>query len=237
MAHSETALVTGANRGLGLEFVRQLAGRGDRVLAACRRPGEAGDLRALADEHAGRVTLLQLDVADEGSIHEALKTAACAVDALSLLINNAGISGEGRQSSFGKLSQEEMLRVFRINAAGPMLVTQAARALLKAAQGAIVANITSGLGSIENTANGSWHSYRASKAALNMLTRCMAADLREHGIIAVALSPGWVQTDMGGAHADLAPEVSIRGMLEVLGGLSMRDSGGFRSHKGSEMPW
>lgn len=237
MPDSQTALVTGANRGLGLAFARQLAARGDRVLATCRRPGDADDLRALADEHDGQITILELDVADESSIAGAFDAAADEVDAVHLLVNNAGVNGDGRDSNFGDLTQEELLRVYRVNAAGPLLVTQAARELLKAAQGATVVNITSGLGSIENATNGSWHSYRASKAALNMVTRVLAADLEGDGVAVVSMNPGWVQTDMGGAHANLTPEASIGGMLEVIGGLTMDDSGSFQSWNGSAVPW
>lgn len=235
------ALVTGSNRGLGLAFTRHLLQRGHHVWATCRAPDAADALHRAGADHPDRFHPLPLDVADPSSVAAAFRTIAARTDALHLVVNNAGIDGGGRADRFGALDPERMARVFRVNAIGPALVAQHGAALLAAAARSdrlpVVANITSGLGSIAQTERGTWQSYRASKAALNMLTRLMAADLAPRGVLAVALAPGWVQTDMGGAGATLTPDESVRGMLRVLDGLSLDDCGAFLSWEGAPVPW
>jgi NAD(P)-dependent dehydrogenase (short-subunit alcohol dehydrogenase family) len=236
------ALVTGSNRGIGLELTRQLLDRGDHLFATCRRPGAADALHRLRRRYPNRIHLLTLDVADPASIESALHAIEAQTDRLHLLINNAGIDGGGRADRFGGLDPDRMMRVFRVNTIGPAQITQRATHLLAGAADsdgrAVVVNISSGLGSIAGTKGSStWQSYRASKAALNMLTRVMAFDLAEKDVIAVALSPGWVQTDMGGSHASLSPETSVTGMLRVIEGLSPEDGGAFLSWEGETVPW
>jgi NAD(P)-dependent dehydrogenase (short-subunit alcohol dehydrogenase family) len=236
------ALVTGSNRGIGLEFTRQLLARGYHVFATCRHPDAADALHALRSRYPDRLRLLALDVADPTSAESAFQAVADQTDRLHRLINNAGIDGGGRADRFGDLDPDRMARVFRVNAIGPAHIAQRATPLLATAAGdderAIVANISSGLGSIENTSGSStWQSYRASKAALNMLTRVMAFDLVEQGVLAVALTPGWVQTDMGGAHAAITPEASVTGMLHVIENLPPDESGTLLSWEGKPVPW
>ena len=170
----------------------------------------------------------------------ALDAVSAQTDRLHLLINNAGTDGGGRADRFGDLDPERMMRVFRVNTVGPAHIAQRATPLLAAVAGerAIVINISSELGSMAGT-NGSstWQSYRASKAALNMLTRVMAFDLAEQGVLAVALTPGWVQTDMGGSHAALTPETSVSGMLRVIENLLPEDRGKLLSWEGEPVPW
>lgn len=235
------ALVTGSNRGIGLEYVRQLLHRGDHVVATCRTPDAADALHDLKRDHAERLYIVPLDVAQPASIEQAFQAVESRTDALHLLVNNAGINGGGRADRFGDLDPDRMAQVLRVNTIGPSLVTQRAVDLLAAASRdrmPIVANITSGLGSIAQTKGTSaWQSYRASKAALNMLTRCMAFDLEARGVLAIAISPGWVQTDMGGAGATLTPEESVEGMLHVLEDLSLEDRGTFVTWDGRTLPW
>ena len=237
-----TVLLTGANRGLGLEFTRQLVERGEHVMATCRRPEAATSLQDIAEAHPKRVTVLPLDVADPASIDTAIRSVADTAGQLDLLINNAGINGGGSKDRWGTLEQETLMRVFAVNAAGPALLAQRAAPLLEASaqagQTPKVVNITSQLGSIARVkGTGSWYSYRASKAALNMLTRLMAFDMKSDGIIVVALHPGWVQTDMGGSNAHLTPEESVEGMLDVIESLAPEDSGTVRTWKGGTLPW
>ena len=189
-----------------------------------------------------RLHLMALDVTEAASIEQAFRAVESQAGALHLLLNNAGINGGGRADRFGDLDPERMMRVFRVNTVGPATIAQRAADLLAAAAGEdelpTVVNVTSALGSIDRTEGASaWQSYRASKAALNMLTRCMAFDLESRGVLAVAITPGWVQTDMGGAGATLTPEESVQNMLSVIDELSMADRGAFLSWKGEHMPW
>ena len=230
------SLVTGANRGLGLEFVRQLLARGDRVVATCRHPGKATALNALAGEHPGRLHVLPLDVADPRAIAELqreLLLLADDGDRLDLLVNGAGVLHSGER--FGSVSAVNLDDSFRTNAMGPFLLTQALATRL--ADGARVANITSQLGSIANTTRFGTPSYDISKAAQNMATALLAAALRERGILVVALHPGWVQTDMGGAGATVTPQDSVAGLLRVIDRLKAADSGRFLDWRGQSLPW
>jgi NAD(P)-dependent dehydrogenase (short-subunit alcohol dehydrogenase family) len=233
------ALLTGANRGLGLEWTRRLADRVDRLFATCRRPGEARELNDLADAHPNMIEVFALDVADSDSITAAAERVGTEAGALDLLINNAGINGGGTGDRFGTVDQETMMDVLRVNTAGPHLMTQAFADLLRADEtkgDSIVVNVTSQLGSIANTNGGGWHSYKASKAALNMCTRLQAGVLDGDAIV-VSMHPGWVRTDMGGSNARLSTEESVTGMLDVIEGLTPTDSGRFLSYDGRELPW
>lgn len=235
---SQRSLVTGANRGLGLEFVRQLLARGDRVVATCRHPGKATALNALVGEHPGRLHLLPLDVADPRAIAELVRELLLldnddASDRIDLLVNGAGVLHSGER--FGKVTAVNLEDSFRTNAMGPFLLTQALAPRL--ADDARVANITSQLGSIANTTRFGTPSYDISKAAQNMATALLTAALRDRGIIVVALHPGWVQTDMGGAEATVTPTDSVAGLLRVLSKLRIEDSGTFLDWRGQPLPW
>ncbi len=225
-------LVTGANRGLGLEFVRQLIARGDSVIACCREPEKATELKAVGGE---RLMIHALDVSDPKAI--ASLPAHLDGATVDVLINNAGVA-EGEEE-FGEFDAATMANVLRINAIAPMLMTQALTPLLeKSDAGAKVVYITSGLGSIER-AEGLVYglSYGMSKAALNMGGKKLAAELKGRGIASVLLHPGWVQTDMGGSSAPLQAVESIRGMLQVIDKLSVADGLRFVSYQGEALPW
>jgi NAD(P)-dependent dehydrogenase (short-subunit alcohol dehydrogenase family) len=237
-----SALVTGSNRGIGLALARQLAPAVDHLVATCRRPDDAGALRALADAHDG-VHVVALDVSDPASIDDAVAYVEDAIGRLSLLVNNAGIAGGKGNDRFGTLDADRMATVLRVNTVGPTLLAQRAADVLAAAAEAEdapakVVNITSQLGSIARVGGSSgWLSYRASKAALNMLTACMAYDLKPRGVVAVAVHPGWVRTDMGGSSAAVAPEDAATGILRVADALTPADAGRFLTFEGDEMPW
>ena len=235
---TDAALVTGANRGLGLEWVRQLAGRVDRLFATCRRPDDAAALRELAASHPDTVDVFALDVTDPAAIDAAADRVEGDTGTLDLLLNNAGVSGGGSGDRFGTVDADTMTDVLRVNAVGPHLLTQAVADLLRAAEnGATVVNVTSQLGSIARTSGGGWHSYKASKAALNMCTRLQAGAFEDDDVVVVAMHPGWVRTDMGGRGARLSTEEAVSGMLDVLEGLSPADTGRFLAHDGEELPW
>jgi NAD(P)-dependent dehydrogenase (short-subunit alcohol dehydrogenase family) len=237
---AETVLLTGSNRGIGLEFARQLAGRVRTLYATCRRPNQAEDLRDLADEHASTLRVLPLDVTDADSIEMARTLVASDRGRVDLLINNAGVNGGGSSDRFETTDAETMMHTYRVNAVGPHMLVQAFADLLRQAGedgGARVVNITSQLGSIANTRGGSWQSYKASKAALNMCTRLQHGALGGEGVCVVSMHPGWVQTDMGGSNARLTPQESVAGMVDVIDDLSMDDSGCFLTYAGEELPW
>ena len=230
------SLVTGANRGVGLEFVRQLLARGDHVVATCRHPGKATTLNALVGVHPGRLHVLPLDVADPKSQAGLVRELPLVLDddgRLGLLVNNAGVLHSGER--FGKVTLDILDDSFRINAAGPFLLTQALAPLL--ADGARVANLTSELASIAEAGRFGTPSYCISKAAQNMGSALLAHALAARGIVVVALHPGWVQTDMGGAQATVPAKDSVRGLLKVIDGLGQKDSGGFRDWRGETLPW
>ena len=234
-------LVTGANRGLGLEFVRQLLVRGERVVAACRHPGRATALNLLAGEHPGRLHVLPLDVAEPKTHAELARELPLVLgghdddqpEGLDLLVNNAGVLHSGER--FGHLSAANFDDSFRTNATGPLLLTQALAPWL--ADGARVVNLSSRLGSIALTTRFGTPSYNLGKAALNMATVLLAQALAERGIVVVALSPGWVRTDMGGSDAELDPAQAVAGLLRVAEGLQPGDSGRFLDWQGESIPW
>lgn len=220
-------LLTGANRGIGLEFARQLAARGDRVVATCRNPASASDLAALD------VQVERLDVADGASVENI--AALYADRRLDLLINNAGV-GVGHRP-LGELDYEEMEAFYRTNAMGPLRLTETLLPALRRGESRIVVSLTSRVGSIEDNTSGGSYAYRASKAALNAINKSLAIDLGDEGFTCVVLHPGWVQTDMGGGSAPLAKEQSVAGMLKVVDGLAQDDSGGFFDYTGESLPW
>ncbi len=230
-------LVTGANRGLGLEFVRQLLLQDDtHVVATCRHPGKANALNALAGEHPGRLRVLPLEVGDPRSIAELLRELVLLggdSERLDLLVNCAGVLHSGER--FGSVGAANLDDSFRTNAMGPFLLTQALAARLS--DGARVVNISSQLGSIAGLKSFSTPSYNISKAAQNMATALLATALQPRDIAVVALHPGWVQTDMGGAGAAITPTESIKGLLKVIDGLTLADSGHFLDWRGKTLAW
>ena len=245
---ARTALVTGANRGIGLEFVRQLLARGDHVVAACRHPGKASALNALAGEHPGRLHVLPLDVADAKSraslVHD-LPLVLGDDGRIDLLLNNAGVLHSGER--FGHVEQAMLDDSLRTNAIGPFLLAQALVPLLcDVAPGhaddtgsprTVIANISSQLGSIANTTRFGTPSYAISKAAQNMASVLLARALAERGIVVLALHPGWVQTEMGGAQAQVTPADAVAGLLRVIDAASPAQSGTFVDWRGEPLPW
>lgn len=230
-------LITGSNRGLGLEFVRQCLARGDRVFAGCREPRNAADLVALSVAHPQHLVTLALDVTDEESVDAAVKAIHHQVDGLDLLINNAGTYPRGETPA--TLNAKTILQTFQLNSVAPIIVAQRCLDLLRAGNDPKIVNISSKMGSLwwKEKEGGGDYSYCSSKAALNMLTRTLAFDLRSEGIIVVALMPGWVQTDMGGSGADLTPAESVGGMLSVIERLAGDDTSRFITTEGEDHPW
>jgi NAD(P)-dependent dehydrogenase (short-subunit alcohol dehydrogenase family) len=226
-----SVLLTGANRGLGLEFVRQYADEGVRVFACARNPADAGELAELAAGSNGRVTVHALDVTDEREV--AALARALAAETIDILINNAGIDGG---MSHGVPDYAVWDEVFRVNTIAPYRMALAFRSHMEKSKVPKLVAISSRLASITN-AKGYAMDYGASKAALNHVMRSLAARWGKDGFIVVSLSPGWVRTDMGGEGAPLTPRESIAGMRKVIAGLKPSDNGRFLGHRGEELPW
>jgi NAD(P)-dependent dehydrogenase (short-subunit alcohol dehydrogenase family) len=229
-----SVLITGANRGLGLEFARQYGAAGWRVFACCRKPDTAADLRELADASRGRTTIHPLDVADRDRI-PALADELRG-EPVDVLLNNAGVYGPSKMA-FGQFDYAAWAEVFAVNVLGPTRMIECfVDHVVRSKQKKIVC-LSSLMGSITRNTSGRHYLYRSTKAALNMVVKGLAVDLRDRGATVVVLHPGWVRTDMGGADADLSPEESIRGMIRVVEGLGGWDTGKFLSYDGSELPW
>ena len=242
VADRRIALVTGAGRGLGLALARQLVEAGYHVIGTAREPARYPVLAELGA--TGSFEALPLDVSASASIETLAGAVAGSVDALDVLINCAGINSmsnapHSKESSLrlGSLSQSSLMNQMKVNAVGPVLVAQALLPLLEAAKGARVLHVSSWLGSIANKSSGGNYGYCASKAALNMLNRALAADLRERGIVSIVVNPGWVRTSMGGENAKLSAEESAAGMLRTLEAASLEESGRFLQWDGTEHPW
>ncbi|MGF1641318.1 MAG: SDR family oxidoreductase [Rhodospirillales bacterium] len=225
-----TCLITGASRGLGLEFTKQYAAEGWKVIATCRRPDVAADLGALQ----GEIEIHPLDVTDFARI-EALgkKLAPVAID---LLINNAGIYGP-RVVPYNAVDYAAWAEVMRVNTMAPLKLSAVfSEHVAKSRLKRIVA-VSSAMGSIADNTSGGAYVYRSSKAALNAVTKSLAVDLRSKQIVVVAVHPGWVRTSMGGPGAKIDPFESVAGLREVIGGLTLEDSGRFIGYDGTPLPW
>jgi NAD(P)-dependent dehydrogenase (short-subunit alcohol dehydrogenase family) len=230
-----TVLVTGASRGLGLEFVRQYGALGWEVHACARTPEEAEGLQALAAGGTGAPAIHRLDVTDFAAIDAlARKLGSVPID---VLINNAGTMGP-RGSGLGSSDFAAWSEMFRLNAFAPLKMAEAfIEHVARSAQKKIV-SISTVMASMARNNMGGFYAYRASKAALNAITVSLAIDAgRRHGIVAAVLHPGWVRTAMGGARAEIDPATSVEGMRRVIDGLTGSQAGRFWAYDGSELPW
>lgn len=223
-----TVLVTGAGRGLGLEFCRQYAAEGWQVVACARRPDEAAGLAAMPG-----VRREALDVAEPAQVSAlAQRLAGMPLD---VVVNNAGIYGR-RDAGLGRMDMAEWEQVLRVNALAPFAVAQALLPNLMAGSQKKLVAVTSRMGSIAE-ASGNAIPYRSSKAALNMVMKCLALELAGRGIAVRVLHPGWVRTDMGGPGADLAPAESVAGMRKAIAALNLAATGRFMNYDGTAIPW
>ena len=222
-----TVVITGANRGLGLEFARQFSAAGYQVIGTARRPEAADELRSLG------VRIVKLDVADSESVKQF--AAALGDGPVDILINNAGIGG--RALSIDELDVDAVDRFFQVNCLGPMRVTQAVLPALRRGDRKLVVNITSMLGSIERNTRGGYYGYRESKAALNMFTRTLALELQPEGFTCIVMNPGWVRTDMGGPEAPVAPEESAAALRQSIAAATFKDTGSFLNYDAAPLPW
>jgi NAD(P)-dependent dehydrogenase (short-subunit alcohol dehydrogenase family) len=232
---SRRALVTGANRGLGLEFTRQLLARGDRVVASCRRPAEATALQALGAAHPGQLHVLALAVDSEPGRRAFAREVADLFEGLELLVNNAGMLASREQ--FGEVDAAVLQQTLATNTVAPLMLVQALAPLLQRGVRARVLNISSQLGSIAQADGFYTPTYRISKAGLNMAGVMMAHALNPVGVGVITASPGWVKTDMGGSEAPLSPEESVASLLTLVDALPGIPAGPFLNRNGEPIPW
>jgi NAD(P)-dependent dehydrogenase (short-subunit alcohol dehydrogenase family) len=230
-----SVLITGANRGLGLEFVKQYSEEGWRVYACCRNPGKAAELNGLPAASNGGVSLHELDVSDPAAI--AGLAGELRSEPLDILLNNAGIYGDESHDDFGEIDYDKWTETFAINVMGAMRMVEAFVENVQAGERKILAFVSSLMGSIADNGSGGSYMYRSSKAALNAVAKSLSIDLKKSGLTTVILHPGWVLTDMGGEKAPLHSPESVEGMRKVLQELRSEDSGRFLSYEGKELPW
>jgi NAD(P)-dependent dehydrogenase (short-subunit alcohol dehydrogenase family) len=230
----KSIFVTGASRGLGLEWVRQYAQAGWRVYATCRRPEEATELKALAERQSG-VSVHRLDVCDSEQLHTLqLDLEGAPID---VLLNNAGVYLDKLMGELGGIDYEVWLRTFAVNTLGAMRVTEAFVEQVAGSEKRLVVAITSHMGSIAEITNPGNYAYRSSKAALNAAMKGLSHALMERGIGVLLLHPGWVKTRMGGPDAPLTVEQSVAGMRTLVEGFVPPMTGRFFRYNGTEIPW
>jgi len=222
-------LVTGANRGIGLEFTQQYLANGWHVYATYRQqPGTA-----LAGLACDQLTMLPLDVTEDASIL-ALKEQLSGVE-LDLIINNAGLFGP-RDQSLGTVSRQQWLDVLNVNSVAPLMLAQALHSNLAAKKGTF-AVVSSRMGSIDDNDGGSLYLYRSSKTAVNQVVKSLSIDVKAQGIKVIALHPGWVRTDMGGPNGSIDTQTSVNGIRHVLEHIGPADSGRFINYDGTAIAW
>jgi NAD(P)-dependent dehydrogenase (short-subunit alcohol dehydrogenase family) len=226
-----SVLITGANKGIGLEMVKQYYADGWIVIACTRQPEQIKNLN-LPDSSRLRIVNIDVTCADQ------IKKLADEVKGISIdiLINNAGVWGPSNQQ-LGAVDPEVWLEAFKVNTIAPLMMTQALVSQIAKSKFKIIANISSTMGSIDENTSGDSYIYRTSKAALNMVTKTLSVDLKSEGITVISLHPGWVKTAMGGCDAPLTPEESVSGMRKVLSSVRLEESGSFIRYDGNKATW
>jgi NAD(P)-dependent dehydrogenase (short-subunit alcohol dehydrogenase family) len=239
-----SVLITGANRGLGFGLLKYYAAQEWRVFGCCRDPLKAKELANVAAASSGKVTVHRLDVEDHASVDTL--AAQLKGQPIDILLNVAGYYGPkivtepGGLQKFGESDYADWMKIYKINTMGPMKVCEAFVENVAASQHKKIVNISSIVGSIGTIGHGyggNMYGYRATKAALNAITRGMAEDLKVRGIVVVALHPGWVRTDMGGPGADIDAAESVAGMTKAIAGFKPADVDAFQSFDGTTLPW
>ena len=228
-----TMLVTGANRGIGFEFVQQYLAMGEQVVATYRNEEDSDQLISLCAEKSN-LEIFKLDVASDSSMEEFSQRLGD--QPIDVFINNAGVYGP-RDSVFGKVDEAEWLSVLRINALAPLFLTQ--RLIENFSRGELkkLLYVTSKMGSIEDNRGGGSYVYRSSKAALNAVVKSISVDLEPEKMAVAVLHPGWVRTDMGGPNGLIDTKTSVAGMVQVIRNLNLESSGVFFNYDGNVIPW
>lgn len=230
----KTVFITGSNRGIGLEFTKQYLNEGYLVLACCRKPDEATDLKALQNSFPETLKIHPLDIRDHSAIEDLSKKIKS--QPIDILISNAGVYGSQR-NHFGNIDYQNWLETFQVNT---LATTKLAEVfldnLLLGTEKKFIA-ITSKMGSLTDNTSGGSYIYRSSKAALNMVIKSLSYDLSHHQIKVAALHPGWVLTDMGGQNALITPQESVIGLRKVIKNLQFSQEKLFFDYKGTLIAW
>lgn len=229
-----TVLITGANRGLGLEFCRQYAEAGWQVIACCRDPGTADKLSGLEKQH-NSLRVFSLKIENFLEIDDL--SSQLADENIDVLINNAGVYGDENAHSFGNLDYQKWSETLTINTQAPIKMAEAFLPQVKRSEKKLIVAISSLMGSIADNSGGGSILYRSSKAALNAAMKSLAIDLKEQSVGILIFHPGWVRTDMGGPNGLIDVEESITGMREVIAEFRMSLTGDFAKYDGMPMPW
>ncbi|MCL4113066.1 UNVERIFIED_CONTAM: hypothetical protein GTU68_049988 [Idotea baltica] len=229
-----TLLITGANRGIGLELCKQYLNDGWTVHGACRDPDNATRLSVLADKYPVTLTVHALDVGQSEQI-ESLKK-ELGDKPIDLLINNAGIYGD-EANQLGSIDTEAWLETFKINAISPIKMIEAFTENVASSELKTIANLSSKMGSIADNDSGGCYAYRSSKTALNSALVSTALDLKDKDITVLILHPGWVRTTMGGPNGELSTEESATNLRKIMSNSTIQDSGNFFDIDGSYIPW
>ena len=224
-----TWVVTGANRGIGLEFAKQLLAEGHSVIAGVRSP------ESMKFSHE-KMSILQLDVSSTSSVHEFAENVKSMSQSIDILVNNAGRM-DGRWQSLEDVDPEVSLEVLNVNTIGPLRVSQVLWPLLQASNKGKIANISSLMGSIDDCMSGRSYAYRTSKTGLNMITKILAVEGKDHNITVTAYHPGWAKTDMGGERAPVPVSVSVKGLIGLIHKQDIAQSGRFFEYTGDELSW
>ena len=228
-----TILVTGANRGLGIEFVEQYLNDGNEVIATYRNENSSMDLIKMGNERSN-LKLLQLDVSSNKSLNSFAENLGDSP--IDIFINNAGVYGP-RNSSFGNVDEENWIPAIKVNTIAPILLTQLIIKNIRSGADKKLIFVTSKMGSIDDNKGGGAYVYRSSKTALNAVVKSLSVDLENEGIVVALIHPGWVKTDMGGPNALIDKDTSVRGMTEVISNLDISSTGNFYNYDGSIIPW
>lgn len=230
----QTLLITGANRGLGLEFCRQYSEQGACIIACCRQPETANELQALAKNYSA-LSIHALDVSDFQQIEQVAEQLN--TETIDILLNNAGIYGDKAEYSFGALNYDNWQQTLRVNTLAPIKLAETFLPHLSKSKKATIVAITSLMGSITDNNSGGSICYRSSKAALNAAMKSVAIHLKAHNIAVLILHPGWVKTDMGGVDAPISTAESINGMRHVIADFNLDQTGTFLNYRGVILPW
>lgn len=229
-----SVLITGANRGIGLALVKEFINHGDRVIATARQPDKADGLIALSETyHEPDYTIIPMDITNADSVNQAFAKIAQSFPSLDILVNNAGLNPDTKDERFEAMDLTHFEVAFEVNVVGTARATRVFLPLIRKSDEPRIINISSGAGSISEKVNFKLYSYSTSKAALNMFTRALAAELKPEEIVVAALSPGWVRTAMGGDDAEISPEESANCIVNTAHRLTMDDSSQFFGRDGN----
>jgi NAD(P)-dependent dehydrogenase (short-subunit alcohol dehydrogenase family) len=230
----KNVFITGTNRGLGLELVKQYLDLGRKVFATCRDLSKSIELESLRKNAEGRLEIVELNLFSDDSINEVSKTFLD--QPIDLFINNAGMMGP-RNITLGAVNADAWAEVFRVNTIAPLLLVQALLKNIVIGQEKKMIFVSSRVGSIQENSGGSMYAYRSSKTALNQVVKSLSIDLLDKNIWSVALHPGWVLTDMGGPNALIDVQKSVSGMISVIETVGSSDTGKFFNYDGSHIQW